>query len=324
MSVASKAQVGAATESTYGTGVTVTNFFNFISESLAVEQERMESESLRAGYVLNSEDWALGRKNVEGDVEMELRPKGMGFWWAHAIGTPTTTQPDAGDNPTVYLHTFVPSPLPTSFTLQVGKPDIADTAHPFTYTGCRISSWTLECENDGFAQMTMEVLGRDTTTATALATASYPTANKPLTFVQGSASIGGSPAKIISFELEAENNLADERYFLGSPLRDNPLENDKREYSGTMEMEFNTLTDYNRFVNASEVEVVLDFVGGVIPGGDGSYNYETKITMNVRYDSGTPMVEGPEIVPIEVEFKVIDNGTKSIKVEYTTDDATVL
>lgn len=320
MSVASKAQIGAVTETTYGTPVTVTKFFNFKSESLDFSQERMESESLRAGYTIKSEDWALGRKSVEGDIEMELRPKGHGFWWAHAIGTPTTTQPDAVGAPTVYKHTFVPAALPTSFTLQVGVPDITDTARPFTYQGCRISEWSLECESDGFANMTMTLLGQDVTTATALAVASYPTGNKPLTFVQGVASIGGSAAQIKSISIEGSNNLSDDRYFLGSALRATPLENDKREYSGEMEMEFNTLGEYTRFRDATEVEVILTFTGANIAS---TFNYETKITMNVRYDGSTPQVGGPDIVPHSIPFKVVDNGTTSIKVEYQTTDATV-
>lgn len=321
MAVANKAQLGVVAESTYGTPVTVTKFYDFVTEGVKREQERIESASLRANHrVIGTDNWALGAVNVSGDIEMEVRPKGHGFWWAHAIGTPTTSQPDAVGNPTVYLHTFVPGDLPTSFTLQVGRPDLADTAQPFTYAGCRVTGWSLSCGVNEFARMSMSVLGRDESTATALAVASYPTGNKPMTFVQGTLTLAGSPQAVKSVSVEGSNNLTEDRYFLGSTLREQPLENALREYTGTLDTEFNGLTAYNRFVNGTEAELILLFQGSTISG---TYKFETKITANVRFDGETPGIGGPEVMMQPLPFKVINNGTTSIKVEYQTTDATV-
>jgi hypothetical protein len=321
MAVSNKAQVGVVNESTYGTPVVVSKFYDFKSESLKREQERMESASLRAQYrVISTDNWALGSINVSGDVEMEVRPKSHGFWWNHAIGGLVTSQPDAGGNPTVYKHTFTPGDLPTSFTLQVGRPDLSDTVRVFTYSGCRITDWTLSCAVNEFASMQMSVLGRDEDTVTALATASYPTGNKPLRFVEGTVTIAGTATDVKSANIQGANNLSDDRYFLGSALRKQPLENALREYTGTFETEFADLTQYNRFVNGTEAAVVLLFQGSTIST---TYKYETKITMNVRFDGETPNLGGPEIVMQNVPFKVINDGTTSIKVEYQTTDATV-
>jgi len=321
MAVSNKAQIGAVNESTYGTLVTVTKFFDFVSEGLKREQERMESASLRAQYrVVSSDNWALGAINVKGDVEMEARPKGQGFWWAHSIGTPVTSQPDAPGNPTVYLHTFTPSDLPTSFSLQVGRPDIGDTVRAFTYSGCRITEWSFDCSVNEFAKVKMSILGRDEDTATALATASYPTNNKPLRFVEGTVTIGGSATDVKSVSLKGTNALADDRYFLGSALRKQPLENALREYTGTLDTEFTDLTNYNRFVSGSEATVALLFQGPLITG---TYYYQTKLTMNVRFEGETPNIGGPEIMMESIPFKVVDNGTLSLKLEYQTTDTTV-
>lgn len=321
MAVSDKAQVGVVNESVYGTPVTVTKFYDFTSESMTREQERMESASLRAqSRVITTDNWALGAVNVSGDIEMELRPKGHGFWWQHAIGTVVTSQPSAGPNPTVYLHTFVPAALPTSFTLQVNKPDVTDTNQVFTYHGCRISEWSLDCGVGDFAHMTMSMIGEDEDTATGLAVASYPSANKALTWVQGTITVAGGATDIKSVSLKGANNLTDDRYFLGNVLRKQPLENALREYTGTFETEFSGLTNYNRFIAGTEAEIVLLFRGLLIST---TYYYETKITLNVRFDGETPKVGGPEIVMQTLPFKVVNNGTTSIKVEYQTTDVTI-
>jgi hypothetical protein len=320
MSVASKAQVGAINEVTYGTAVVVTKFFDFIDESMAYDQDRMESASLRAQVRhLSSSNWDLGKVDVGGDISMELRPKGHGFWWNHAIGGVVSTQPNAGPDPTVWLHTFTPGNLPTSFTLQVAKPDLADVAQPFTYTGCRVSEWSLECATKEFAKMSMTVLGQQETTATALAVASYPTGNKPLRFIDGVMTIAGGAQDVMSVKLEGKNNLTEDRYFLGSPLRKQPLENALREITGTLETEFNGLTNYQRFISGTEAQVVLTFTGAIISG---IFPYKTTITMNVRFDGETPKVGGPEVMKQPLKFKVVDSGTLSIKVEYQTTDTT--
>ena len=320
MAVSNKAQLGAKVEATYGTGVTVDKFFDFVSESLQREQTRIESASLRAASrVLTTDNWALGSQKVSGDFDMELRPKGHAFWLQHALGTATTSQPDAAGNPTVYKHTFVPSDLPNAFTLQLAKPDIADVAQPFTYTGCRVSEWELTCNVDEFAHLKMSVIGQAETTATALAVASYPVGNKPYTFVQGTITLAATPFDVKSLSLKGSNNLTDDRYFIGSTLRKRPEENALREYSGSFDAEFDGLANYNRFVNGDEAEIVLLFQGATIAS---TYKYECKVTMNVRFDGETPKVGGPEIVQQAIPFKVINNGTLSIKVEYQTTDVT--
>lgn len=320
MAVSDKAQLGAKTETTYGTAVTVDKFFDFTSEGMAFDQKRIESTSLRAqSRVIHSDNWALGTVTAGGDYDMELRPKGHGFWFAHMVGPATTTQPDAVGNPTVYKHTFVPSGLPMSFTLQEAKPDIDDTAHPFTYTGCRINEWELSCAVDEFAHLKLSVTAQNETLATPLAVASYPVSNKPYTFVQGTVTVGGVAADVMSVSLKGTNNLTDDRFKLGRVTRDRPEENALRDYTGTFEAEFKGLTQYNRFKNGDEAEIVLLFQGPTISG---AFKYECKVTMNVRFDGETPKVSGPEIVQAPMPFKVINNGTTSIKVEYQTTDTT--
>lgn len=314
------AQIGFAEESTYGTPVTVTRFYEFREESLKLDVQRIESSALRANArVLRSDRWAAGRKSVEGDVTFELANKSFGLLAKHAFGGIVTAQPDAGGNPTVYKHTVTPGDLPISLTGQVGRTDVGGTTRSFTYHGLRVASWELACAVNDIASLKLGFIGEDEDTGTALASVSYPASLSLLTFVNGTLTIGGSAADVKSATISGNNGLADDRYFLGSALRKQPVENAWREYSGSFEGEFESLTAYNRFVNGTEAEIVLLFAGATIST---TYKYEAKITAQVRFDGATPTVNGPGVLPQNLPWKVVDNGTTSIKLEYQTTDST--
>lgn len=314
------AQLMTAEESTYGTPVTPDRGYEFRSESLKLEIERIESSALRSGTrVLRSDRWAVGKKNVTGDITMELANKSFGRWFKHALGGVVTSQPDGVGNPTVYLHTFTPGDIPTGQTIQVGRTDVGGTTRPFTYHGCKVSSWTLECAVGDIATLQVSILGEDEDTATSLASITYPSSLSLMTFVNGTLTIGGVAQDVKKASVQGNNGLAEDRYFLGSQLRKQPLEAALREHTGTLEAEFESLTAYNRFVNGTEASLVLLFQGATIST---TYKYETKITMNVRFDGETPAVGGPDIVPLNLPYKVVDNSTTSIKIEYQTTDTT--
>jgi hypothetical protein len=314
------AQLMTSEEVTYGTPVVCDRGFEFRDESLKLEIERIESTALRSGTrVLRSDRWAAGAKNVSGDITMDLTNKSQGRWWKHAFGGVATAQPDAVGNPTVYKHTFTPGDIPVGQTIQVGRTDVGGTTRAFTYHGCRISSWEMACAVGDIASVKFSILGEDEDTGTALASISYPASLALMTFVQGSVSIGGSAANIKAATVSGNNGLAEDRFFLGSQLRKAPLENAMREYTGSLEAEFEDLTAYNRFVNGTEAELILLFQGATISG---VYKYEVKVTANVRFDGETPTVGGAEIVPQNLPFKVVDNSTTSIKLELQTTDST--
>jgi hypothetical protein len=315
------AQCGVVDESVYGTPVTVTRFYEFTGDGPVLEIERMESAGLRSGTrVMRSDRWVAGKKNVSGDLELELANKSFGLLLKHMMGGVATAQPDAGGNPTVYKHTFTPGDLPTSMTVQMGRPDVGATVRPFTYHGCCVNDWEISCSAGEIAKLKLSLIGEDEDNSTALATASYPTGLTLLTFVQGTLTIGGSSVDVKDFTLSGSNGLADDRYFFGSALRKRPLEAAVREYTGDITSEFASLTDYNRFINGTEATLILLFNAGVIAT---TYNYELKITANIRVDGDTPTVSGPDIVEQPLKFKCVGNTAASaLTIEYQTTDTT--
>lgn len=150
----------------------------------------------------------------------------------------------------------------------------------------------------------------------ALATASYPSGLHPLKFNHGSITIGGSAVNVKSATVSGDNGLDTERRFIGSQWAGVPKESKLREYSGSLDVEFESLTQYRRYLAGDEFAVVLGFsVAGK----------SVTVTMNTRYEPGqTPAVAGMEIVQQKLPFKCIgDTDAEAITAVLVNSDATV-
>lgn len=271
-------QVGFKTESTYGSAVTVDLFHpGLLSESIQLEVERINSQGIRAGRRVNHA-WVEGRQTVSGNVEVELWDEPAATLLNHMFGTINTT----GSGP--YTHTASPGDLSSkSFTLGFGRPDLAGTVQSFVYAGCKIGQWELSCAVGEIPTLSLDVTAQSEATGGSLASASYPTA-APFVFTQASVSTGGTENTTVnSVTLSGNNGLRADRHRLNSAQINEQIEQSVREYTGTIEADFEDLTEYNRFVNGDEFALVLDF--------DNQTDSLT-ITMNVRYDGQTPTLPG--------------------------------
>jgi len=234
---------------------------------------------------------------------MELHEKSMGLWFQHMFGTVATTTPGGGT--TSRDHTFTPGDLPLSFTMQIGKPDSLGVVQPFTFTGNRVATWELSNTVGEIGMLNLGIVGQAATTATGLATATYPTADALLVFRQATLNVAGSPVEVRAMTIAGDNGLNPDRPMLGSALLKQPLEEGMREYGGTIDAYFAGLTAYNRFVNGTEASLVALWTGRVI---EAAITYKVQITANVRFDGETPTVGGPEEVGQSLPFKCVRTG----------------
>lgn len=305
------AQLGLAAESTPGTAVTVTRFYELISESIVQEIERIESEGIRSGQrVIRSEDWTAGTQKISGDIELELSSKNWALLFSHMLGTVVT----AGAGP--YTHTCTPGDLSgKSLTIQAGRPGIDGTVRPFTWAGCKIASWELSCAVDELAKVTLSIVGMSETTGTALATASYTASNALFSFTHAALTVAGSAFPVKEVTLSGDNGLDAERFYLGQATTSEPLEASLRDYSGSLIADFLDLTAYNRFVSGTEAALVLTFTRGTDI---------IAITTNVRFDGSSPTVEGTDILEQSLDFKCVGASTDAgaITVVVTSSEAT--
>lgn len=307
------AQLMLAEESTWGTAVTVTRAYELRSESIGHDIGRIESDGIRAGQrVQRSEDWLGGAEKIAGSVELELSTKNWALLGKHMMGSVAT----AGAGP--YTHTLTPGDLTgKGLTGQVGRPDVSGTVQPFTFAGLKVAGWELSCEagNEDPALVTLDLVGKSETTATALATASYTASNALFAWPHLAITIGGSPVNWRSFSLKGTNPLKDDRFRGGVTTVDEPLENGLRTYEGSITLDFDTLTQYNRFVNGTEAALVATFTRGADI---------IAITTNSRFDGVPPAVESRDLLQVEVPFKCIGPTTDAgaLTVVVTSSEAT--
>lgn len=294
------AQFGVVAETTFGQAATVDRFYPFIDESLTQEIERMESEGIIAGArVLRSEQWAPGRRDITGDVGMELWQQQTALLFEHMLGSITSSFTNG-----VGTHTATPGDLTgKSLTVQVGRPDTGGTVRPFTYAGVKVQSWELAVATGEIATIGLTLLGQTETDQISLAAASFGAdAARPFHYVQGSVQISDTDVCVRELTISGENNLSDERECIGQDFIDEPLEMDLRMFEGAATLEFTDTTMYDRFVNAVEAPIVLSF--------SASASAQAEITMNARFDGVTPNVEGKDLVVTEVPFKLIASTTQ--------------
>lgn len=295
------AQLGVKAETTWGTFVAPTRFYPLISESLTEEIDRLESEGIITGRrIITSEQWAAGNVTVSGDIKTELYQQGMGALLKACFGAVST----AGPGP--YTHTLTPGDLTDDhLSVQVGKPDVSGTVQPFSFSGMKAGEWELSIDAGGLVALTVSLVGKLLVTSEALASASFSTgAATPFTFKHASATVAGAAAKVKKVTIKANNGLDTDRRFIGTEYIDEPLEAEAREYSGTVDLEFESLTMYNRFRNATEFALVVTISAG--PAAS------LTITMNVRLDGSTPEVDGKGIVQLSAPFKVIGTTTDAL------------
>ena len=312
------AQLGIGVETTWGTAVTPTRFYEFNEESLALTIERIESAGLRAGNrVLRSDRYAVGQKAVEGSVTMDMTAENSGLLFQHALGTVTTST--LSGSAKQHLCTLS-DPYSLGLTLEVGRPGNDGTVRAFTYSGCKINSFTLSNSTNELLQGEFGFVGKDETTGS-ITSASYPASQELLSFAGATITLGGSAYECKDVSIEFNSGLDAERYILGSQTINAPVAASMAEITGTVTAEFKDLTAYARITGATHASLTCAWVGTAITG---TYKRGITVTMPVvRFDGATPNVGGPEILEQELTFKARYDGTQEpISVAVVNTDST--
>lgn len=321
-------QLGVVNEAAYGTPLTPTRFFEYNSESIALDQPRIESAGMRPSMFFDRVDrFQPYRKGAAGSIEFDVPTKGFGFWLQHLFGSVAT----AGPVDSNYTHTAtVASLLGKFFTLQINRPfNPSGTAQAFTYEGGKVVGWEFSCDVDGVLVCKLDLDFEDENTSTALATASYPTDYRIFTFAGGSVTIGGSSVEVKSFKVAGTNGLnVDRRYMRAAgPLKKEPLATDRRAATFDLEADFSDLTQYNRFRDALAANTVAQIVAtfnGPIAHAGATLPSLTFTLPACRFDKAAVNVSGPSELMQSISGVVLDpaTGASPITCAYVTTDVT--
>lgn len=312
-------QFGYATETTYGVRATPDKFIEPNSYGLTVDIERIEARGLRAGTTVNSSTrWSSGKQTIGGPFEFYAPYRGAGGLYKALLGSSNITTPTGGTNSRSHVYT-IGSSLP-SLTIQEVIPDASNTARMWDFLGCMVASASFSNDTDNALTVGMEVIGSSYSTAQSQASASYGANDGIFTFTGATISVAGSSYQTKSINVNVSNSL-DRRFYLGSASTAQPLSTDLMEITGEIESDYIDNTAVNRFLSGTTASIVASWQGDLIEGS--LYNRFT-ITMPVcRFDGATPTVDGPELVPQSLPFKVLSDGSQEpITIEWVTRDTT--
>lgn len=283
-------QIMFATESTVGTGVTPTLTYPFVSETIGLERDDIQSEAIIPGrQVAVSGQISKGNEIVQGQVQGELYAKGgIGTILKHAFGSVTTT----GSNP--YSHDFrIADTYGLGLTVQKGVPGVGGTVRPLTYSGCKISELAIGYAQGENVTLAFDIMGMTATKATALATADGSTVGAPFKFSHCTLSLAGSSQSVISGDFKLTNPLR-RRHFMGTATSAEPIINGLREATASAKIEWTDYTYYDLFVAGTEAALSWVATNGV----------ETlTITGNAWFDANSPKVSGRDVVEHDLPMR---------------------
>lgn len=334
------AQFMFAPEVTWGTPVTPTKALEFNSEEVQLEPTWLKGAGVRPGVKFTRTGRVRqSRKTVTGEVELEVVTKGMGLIWKHMLGSALAAPAQIAAT-TAYESHFVPGDYRgLGLTVQVGRPEAATgTVRPHTFAGCKVSEWEFALTDEDIPLLTLTVDGKSESTATALATPTYPTGSTIFGFDQATLLLGGTPSTaggkttiaggtavstiIREFTLTGETPMANERFGIGNAgLKAEQLENDIPTITGELAAEFNKAEFYDKFVAGQFFAMELKFVGSAI-GASGEFFTLDFILPAVQIKTAVPTVDGADIVMAELEFEAYsDEVNPVIQIKTISDES---
>ena len=245
-------------ETTYGTIASSTPVNNrLISASFQKTQEKERKTHLSqsgAGGFQNGHFEAF--LNVGGSIDLPLLYEGSGMLLKAALGSVTTTDLGASEDPR-YQHDYEPASdgeLPSlSIGLQRG------TGSYEVFKGCKISNMSISGSAGEEVTASFEIVAQDANTRGSSTTSSFGSGRQIFHYESGNL-IYNSPAsyKMKSFELTLDNKL-ERRNVLGDKKTLEPITNDIKDItlSVTLEMEDNVL--YTAYLNGDQHDLQFTF-----------------------------------------------------------------
>lgn len=322
------AQVGVAAESTVGTEVTVTKFYEFLDESFQYVPTWLDGAGIKANQQYQRVSrTVISRHDVDGGFTVEHADKGsMGLIWKHALGS-TITVPTQIAATTAYKQIHTPgAKTGLGLTVQVGRPQTDATVRPFTYRGCKVSDWEFSCADGAIAALKTTMDGWQEATATTLASASYIGTAGVFNFADctnfklgGTATTSAGETTIASgvtvatlakqITITGTTPMAEERYGLGNAgVKAQQLENDIPTITGNLSAEFTQRTEFYDLLKANTTTAMqIDFSHG--DAGSSNPYLLSFIFPAVKIRTGSMNVNGPDIVAQSIDFKAYDDGS---------------
>ncbi|MFH8627753.1 phage tail tube protein [Streptomyces vietnamensis] len=320
------AQIGIASESSYGTFVAPTKFVEFTKESLALHKTTAQSTGIAAGRLMAlSSRRVVTQREASGSIEMEVTNKAMGVLLQALMGTSVTPVQQGVTTAYLQTHTLADT-WGKSLTIQKGVPMTTGVVTDKTFLGCKIVSAEFSCEVGGMLTANFEFDAKDCDETQTLAVASYPSMS-PFHFGQmgvKSGSFGAETALdgVRKVSVKIERPQATDRFYANqSALKAQPISNDLVKISGSLEMDYVATTVDDLHTSDGATSLVWEFIGPIIAS---TYAETFRIKLPaVKVDDAPPTVDGYGVVRSTFNFTALYDGTNQAVIEYMSTDVSL-
>lgn len=310
------ASVGIGTEISYGTGVTVTRWFEYVDESFDFKKGTKQGQGIRVGgRVARSTKRVNPTADAGGDISIEACSKGMGLLWQACLGAGTSTLVSAS----TYQQVFTLGDAPASLTIQKGLPQLGGTVDPYTFLGCSVSGWELDFTNADIATLKATIDAKDVVTATAYAPPSYPALpNNLFHFANGSISTGvltaptaialasgATPvADIRGGNIVVANNQKEDRFNFGGGGRKAKPTIGLRSITGKLDVEYDSVLFRDAVIADTPMSLILTYTAGTLTTGVETLQL---VLPCIKFDSQLPMTNGTDLIIQSMAFTALDD-----------------
>lgn len=259
MSYGFASHIGIGKETTWGTGVSATDYFEAFSESMATERDRFETRNIVGAYY--EADDSAGLERHAGEIVLHGHPVSMGYFLEGAMGINSVTS--LGTD--FFLNEFTPKqsdfgsfhPL-TPYTLEVFRAGTTVNSS-FQYNGAQIAGLTLGLAINQDIRLTANVIAKSREFI-AKSTPSFP-GSPTEAFLFNTVSLGW-PAGTANTQIEALTVSIDNQLEgLGAFNNSTSIAKIRRNgpplvrVSGTLD--FQDLDRFNDFVNQTERSITV-------------------------------------------------------------------
>lgn len=292
-----KSFAGFGRQSALGTVVSRTIFARFNSESVKEMNQVINSSRLSPSQQVVEQ----GLRYSTGGMQFDGNYEGLEVLFKDAFGADTITTPGAAT--LTRLHTIaladdLPSP---GLSVEISKGGLQS----HLYADMKIRSFKLSTNPSSLLQIDIDWIGR----AETLVSASTPTYASllPIPPAQLTLAIDGVSAAINSFEVSIDNKLSgeDRPNSYGRDIKE-PERTAVRVVEGTIELDYDSTTNYSKFKNGTDAAIVATWTGAAIETSP-TFFWALVLTLpRVRFTGTTPSASNPGVLPLSLPFRAYE------------------
>jgi hypothetical protein len=307
----SKSSLKFAQESTWGVAPTPTKIWglNFRSCNLGSTKNLFQSDTINAQRAVIG--LADGNKAVQGSIVTDLIPEGLEMLIRHLLGKGTTVTTGSGP----YTHVMNgEADTAQGFAFEKSFTGINQY---FLYSGVRVNSMNINIIQEGFHDVTFDVIGKQETLNQTETLSSPPATEATKDGYTGYQCTlyadvdGGSDnfvaiGNVVSGSINITNNIETDGYVLGSAFRAS-AEYGRRECSGDFSMFFEDNTYYDLFLAGTIVSIKFVFSNGTesltfqfpsvkLGGESPAINSPQGVNMNLNFSAKYDVSAGTDVI----------------------------